>query len=154
VTKIREGAALGRLEKFGFMTGTMQNPFFVKLGAMQLSEYPVFQNSFAAQCGQTGNKKGQWAKCDESDDHSEGNGWQHEILQVGAVIKDVVSPGCSNYRRGGKSDGREDRWGEAEEPKASAFIRMRRTNCKLRCDNLNAKIAQSSHFQRLTPSKN
>ena len=56
---VRERAALGCLEKFGFMASSMKNPFLVEFGAMQLSEDAVFQDTSAAQCCQTRNKKDQ-----------------------------------------------------------------------------------------------
>ena len=42
------------------------------------------------------------------------------------MMKDVVAPGCSNYRRGGKRDRREGRWGYAEETEAAVFVGRRR----------------------------
>jgi len=50
----------------------MRNSFLVEFGAMQLSEDAVFQDTSAAQCCQTRNKKDQRPKGDKSDDHYKG----------------------------------------------------------------------------------
>ena len=106
------------------MSGTMEDPFFVKLRAVYLTEDAVFQDSFTAKRIQCGNKKAQWPKRHHSDDCHETNEGQLEVHQAGPMMDYVVAPGCCDHRASGESNGGEGGCGQTQKAEPPVFVRM------------------------------
>ena len=79
--KICEGAGLNSLQKFGFVSDALQNPFSVEVGTVHLTK--ITQDSFAAQCSQAGNKKSSGPSATSAMIASQDDGGQSEISAGG-----------------------------------------------------------------------
>ena len=109
MTIIGESSAIGGYKKLGFMPSPMQNPFLVKLSAVELTEDSIVQYSFATDPCQTRNKKSQRPERDQCGERNEDNCGQLEIYEVSAVMEDVLAPGCRDDGSGAERDRREGR---------------------------------------------
>src|SRR3954451_875996 len=96
------------------MSGTMKNPFFVEILAVQLSENSVFQDPLATYTHEPGNEEYQRTEGNQCDDRNQNNGRQLEVHQVGSIVKDFLPPGAANNGCNGNGYGCKSARREAE----------------------------------------
>src|SRR5437016_2272603 len=107
------------------MSGTMKNPFFVEVCAVQLPENSVFQDPLAAQSHEPRDKENQRTEGDQCDDRDQDNSMQLKVHEVGPMMEDFLAPGASDNGGNGNSYWCEGGRGEAEKTDTAVFIWMR-----------------------------
>src|SRR5215831_2120456 len=107
------------------MTFSVQDPFFVKFGAVKMGETSILKHSLATQYGELWNKKGKGTDRNNYDHQKERYRRQLERHQVRPGMHNLIPPCSTNSRRDSKGYWGECQWRHTDKADPSAFVRMR-----------------------------